>query len=104
MKVKTNIKIKPRNIVKVAVRMVSGGAASYVTRTIANKAIAEEELTAYDQVQVNIGVASIGIATGHIVGKEADELIDIAFDAAGHARKIKVNVEEPEVIDHEECK
>lgn len=104
MKVNTNIKIKPRNIVKVAVRMVSGGAASYVTRTIINKAIAEEELTAYEQAQVNIGVASIGIATGHIVGKEADELIDIAFDAAGHARKIKVNVEEPEVIDHEEFK
>ena len=53
-------------------------------------------------MRVNIGVGSVGIAVGNIVGKETDELVDVVFDTAEHARKIKVDVEEPEVIDHED--
>lgn len=104
MKVNTNIKIEPRNIVKFATRIVSGGTASYVTNRVVAKVFADEELTPSEQVRVNVGVGSVGVAVGHIVGKETDELVDIAFDAAGRARKIKVDVEEPEVIDHEEFK
>lgn len=102
MKVNTNIKIEPRNIVKFATRLVSGGTASYVTKRVANKVFAEEDLTQSEQVQVNIGVGSIGLAVSSIVGKETDELVDFVFDTAGHARKIKVDVEEPEIIDHED--
>lgn len=47
-------------------------------------------------------MGSVGVAVGNIVGKETDELVDVVFDAAGNARKIKVDVEEPEVIDHED--
>ena len=102
MKVNTNIKINPRNFVKMATRVVSGVTASYVTKRVVDKVFAEEELTQSEQVRVNIGVGSVGIAVGNIVGKETDELVDVVFDAAGHARKIKVDVEEPEVIDHED--
>lgn len=102
MKVNTNIKINPRNIVKMATRVVSGGTASYVTKRVVDKVFAEEELTQSEQVRVNIGVGSVGIAVGNIVGKETDELVDVVFDATEHARKIKVDVEEPEVIDHED--
>lgn len=104
MKVNTNIKIKPRNIVKFATRVVSGGTAGYVADRVVGKVLTEEDLTASEELRVQIGVASIGVAVGHVVGKETDELVDIAFDAVDHARKIKVDVEEPEVIDHEEFK
>ncbi len=104
MKVNTNIKIKPRNIVKFATRVVSGGTASYVTNRVVGKVLTEEDLTASEELRVKVGVGSVGVAVGHIVGKETDELVDVVFDAAGHARKIKVDVEEPEVIDHEDFK
>lgn len=104
MKVNTNIKIKPRNIVKFATRVVSGGSASYVTDRVIKRAIGDEEISTQERVQINLGIGGIGIAVASIVGKETDELVDIAFDAMDHARKIKVDVEEPEVIDHEEFK
>lgn len=102
MKVNTNIKIKPRNIVKFATRVVSGGTASYVSDRVFNKVFAEEDLTPSEQVRVKIGVGSVGIAVGNIVGRETDDLIDVAFDAAERARKVKVDVEEPIIIDHED--
>ena len=104
MKVNTNIKIKPRNIVKYATRVVSGGSASYVTDRVIKRAIGDEEISTQERVQINLGIGGIGIAVASIVGKETDELVDVVFDAVDHARKIKVDVEEPEVIDHEEFK
>ena len=102
MKVNTNIKIEPRNIVKFATRVVSGATASYVTERVANHVFAEEDLTLSERVRVKIGVGSVGIAVGNIVGKETDELVDVVFDTAGRARKVKMDVEEPEIIDHED--
>lgn len=104
MKVNTNIKIQPRNIVKYATRLVSGGTASYVTNRVVKRAIGDEELSTQERVQINLGIGGIGIAVGNIVGRETDELVDAVFDATEYARKVKVDVEDPMVIDHEECK